>query len=87
MTVEKCDCNFSVKSQSNEFQNKIQWAFLKFSYIHEFETLFKIQKLDSRSIYAGTSVGLWLVACRLSGIHDTSHDDSVFPRLYRCIIV
>ena len=44
MTVEKCDCNFSVKSQSNEFQNKIQWAFLKFSYIHEFETLFKIQK-------------------------------------------
>ena len=79
---------FLVKSQSNEFQNKIQWAFLKFSYIHEFETLFKIKKTGfSIDLCRYERRALACFACRLNGIHDTSHDDSVFPRLYRCIIV
>jgi len=36
VAVKKCDSNFSVKIKVLNFENEIQWAFLKFSNIYEF---------------------------------------------------
>jgi len=44
--IGDCDCNFSVKIKVTEFQNKIQWAFSKFSNIHEFLQSHKMRIID-----------------------------------------
>ena len=62
MTVKTCDCNFSVRIKvSTEFQNKIQWAFLKFSKIREFKWI--------KFIKSGFSIyGQWYVAGAVNSV-------------------
>jgi len=42
--VKKCGCNFLVEIKVRNFKNKIQWAILKFSKIHQFQKFVKFIK-------------------------------------------